>query len=44
MTMTLLKKIGNSDIPVSTYQGNELDDEGLDVFERQLNWLKENFL
>lgn len=32
--MTLLKKIGNSDIPVSTYQGNELDDEGLDYLAK----------
>ena len=32
--MSLLKKIQNSDIPPSTYEGDELDDEGLDYLAK----------
>ena len=32
--MSLLKKIQDSDIPPSTYEGNELDDEGLDYLAK----------
>jgi hypothetical protein len=28
--MSLLTKLNNSHIPISTFEGNELDDEGLD--------------
>jgi len=32
--MSLLTKIQNSDIPPSDYEGNELDDEGLDYLAK----------
>ena len=32
--MSLLRKIQNSDIPPSNYEGNELDDEGLDYLAK----------
>jgi len=32
--MSLLKKIQDSDIPPSTYESNELDDEGLDYLAK----------